>query len=61
MVSPDRDTRSALNMLSTNVVIANAARPSGPGSAMTIPPGRDSTTSGLRAASRETGPAVAGL
>src|SRR5919199_5791384 len=31
--SPLSDTRPALNMLSTNVVSANAARPSGPGSA----------------------------
>jgi len=48
-------------MLSTNVVIANAASPSGPGSAIVIPPGRASTTSVVRVGSRETGPVVVGL
>ena len=48
-------------MLSTNVVIANAASPSGPGSAIVIPPERVSTTSALREASRETGPAAVGF
>src|SRR4051795_11368501 len=35
---PGAATRSALNMLSTNVVSANAARPKGPGSATFQPP-----------------------
>src|ERR687885_373417 len=34
--SPLSDTRPALNMLSTNVVSANPARPSGPGSAIDV-------------------------
>src|SRR4051794_16342787 len=34
--SPLSDTRPALNMLRTNVVSANAARPSGPGSAIGV-------------------------